>query len=42
VVVAVAAVARRFGLLSPILLVVVGPGLSFVPHFPVPESIPIW
>jgi CPA1 family monovalent cation:H+ antiporter len=40
VVVAVAAAARRFGLLSPILLVVVGLALSFVPHFPVPEIDP--
>ncbi len=36
VVVAVAAVARRFGLLAPILLVVVGLALSFVPGIPVP------
>ena len=37
VVVAVTAVARRFGLLTPILLVVVGLGLSFVPGFPIPR-----
>jgi Na+/H+ antiporter len=40
VVVAVAAVARRFGLLAPILLVIVGLGLSFVPNFPVPALDP--
>lgn len=34
VIVAVAAAARRFGLLSPILLVVVGIGVSFVPGVP--------
>src|SRR6185369_9469511 len=37
VVVAVTAVARRFGLLTPILLVVVGLALSFVPGFPIPR-----
>lgn len=37
VVVAVSAVARRLGLLAPILLVVVGLGLSFVPDFPIPR-----
>jgi monovalent cation/hydrogen antiporter len=40
VVVAVSAAARRFGLLAPILLVVVGLALSFVPGFPVPEVDP--
>ena len=40
VVVAVSAVARRFGLLAPILLVVVGLALSVVPGFPVPEVHP--
>ena len=40
VVVAVSAAARRFRLLAPILLVVVGLGLSFVPHFPIPEIDP--
>jgi CPA1 family monovalent cation:H+ antiporter len=40
VVVAVSAVARRFGLLTPILLVVVGLSLSFVPHFPIPRIDP--
>ncbi len=40
VVVAVSAVARRFGLLAPILLVVVGLALSVMPHFPVPEVHP--
>jgi monovalent cation/hydrogen antiporter len=35
IVVAVSAVARKFGLLSPIALVVVGLGLSLVPGFPV-------
>ena len=39
-VVAVTAVARRFGLLAPILLVVVGLALSFVPDFPVPQLDP--
>ncbi len=36
IVVAVSALARRLGLLQPILLVVVGLGLSIVPGFPVP------
>ncbi len=36
VVVAVSALARRLGLLQPILLVLVGLGLSLVPGFPVP------
>ena len=40
VVVAVTAVARRFGLLTPILLVVVGLALSFVPGFPIPRIDP--
>src|SRR5258705_2642568 len=40
VVVAVAALARRVGLLTPILLVVVGLVLSFVPRFPIPEISP--
>jgi Na+/H+ antiporter len=40
VVVAVTAVARRFGLLAPILLVVVGLALSFVPGFPIPRLDP--
>jgi Na+/H+ antiporter len=40
VVVAVAAVARRFGLLAPIALVIVGIALSFVPHFPAPQLNP--
>jgi CPA1 family monovalent cation:H+ antiporter len=40
VVVAVAAAARRFGLLAPIPLVLVGLGLSFVPGFPIPELSP--
>ena len=40
VVVAVSVVARRFGLLAPILLVVVGLALSVVPGFPVPEVEP--
>src|SRR5215831_9911333 len=40
VVVAVTAVARRFGLLTPILLVVVGLALSFVPGFPIPRLDP--
>jgi monovalent cation/hydrogen antiporter len=40
VVVAIAALARRFGLLAPILLVIVGLGLSFVPRFPVPDVNP--
>lgn len=40
VVVAVSAVAHRFGLLSPILLVVVGLVLAFVPGFPVPTLDP--
>lgn len=40
VVVTVAAVSRRYGLLTPIVGVVVGLGLSFVPHFPVPEIDP--
>jgi Na+/H+ antiporter len=39
-VVAVNAVARRFGLLAPILLVVVGLAVSFVPDFPVPQLDP--
>jgi CPA1 family monovalent cation:H+ antiporter len=40
VVVTVAAISQRFGLLTPIAMVVVGLGLSFVPHFPVPEVDP--
>lgn len=40
VVVAVSAVARRVGALAPILLVVVGLALSFVPHLPVPDVDP--
>jgi Na+/H+ antiporter len=40
VVVAVTAVARRFGLLTPILLVVVGLALSLVPGFPIPRLDP--
>jgi CPA1 family monovalent cation:H+ antiporter len=40
IVVAVSAVAHRFGLLSPILLVVVGLALAFVPGFPVPALDP--
>jgi CPA1 family monovalent cation:H+ antiporter len=40
VVVTVSVAARRFGLLAPILLVVVGLALSFVPDFPVPEVHP--
>jgi monovalent cation/hydrogen antiporter len=40
VVVAVNTVARRFGLLAPILLVIVGLALSFLPGFPVPELDP--
>ena len=40
VVVAVTALARRFGLLTPILLVVVGLALSFVPGFPIPRLDP--
>ncbi len=40
VVVAVSAAARRLGVLAPILLVVVGLVLSFVPQFPVPEIDP--
>jgi hypothetical protein len=40
VVVAVSAAARRFGLLAPILLVIVGLLLSFVPGFPVPQIDP--
>jgi CPA1 family monovalent cation:H+ antiporter len=40
VVVAVYAASRRYGLLSPIALVVVGLALSFVPHFPVPDLDP--
>ena len=37
-----AALARRLGLLAPILLVVLGLGLSFVPGFRRPSSIPTW
>jgi monovalent cation/hydrogen antiporter len=40
VVVAVYAVAHKFGLQSPVLLVVVGLGLSFLPGFPVPALDP--
>ena len=40
VVVAVTALARRFGLLAPILLVVVGLALSFVPGLPDPRDRP--
>jgi len=40
IVVAVAAIARRFGLLAPILLVVVGLVLSLVPGFPVIDLAP--
>jgi CPA1 family monovalent cation:H+ antiporter len=40
VVVSVNAVARRFGLLAPILMVIVGLALSYVPGFPIPEVSP--
>jgi Na+/H+ antiporter len=40
IVVAVSAVAHKFGLLSPILLVVVGLVLAFVPGFPIPALDP--
>jgi monovalent cation/hydrogen antiporter len=40
VVVTVSAISQRYGLLTPIAMVVVGLGLSFVPHFPVPAIDP--